>query len=390
MHRSYRIFVTHASNYLTDHAAHGDGLLAFEFVRRLAERGHEIHVATAGSSIERPLPPNLHLHDAGPWSPFSTVNPLENALRIRSVLDRLSRPLRFDVLHQLNPVEAARSSLVCGRNIPLVLGPFLPSFPEQTAAGTSRSTALGMLGRSLLPPLINRLDRRQQSCAAALLLSSRAAVSALYEPLAVRGRTHILPYGVDVAHFRPESVPDRSRPPTILYLANLVPRKGILTLLDAFEIVHQALPSVRLRIGGSGPAENAMHHRLATMRCRSAVEVLGAVPRDRVAHEMRRCDIYCLPARWESFGVSLVEAMACGKPIVTTCEGGPVFVVPDSGGIHLPPGDSRAVANALIRLLGDPAARKSMGMHNRMVAEQDYDWNLIIDRLEGIYDEVIS
>src|SRR5258708_18474431 len=60
--RSFNIFVLHPSHFLTDHRPHGDGLLAFQFLTRLAKRGHQVHVAVSMQSIQSELPANLHLY----------------------------------------------------------------------------------------------------------------------------------------------------------------------------------------------------------------------------------------------------------------------------------------------------------------------------------------
>jgi glycosyltransferase involved in cell wall biosynthesis len=114
------------------------------------------------------------------------------------------------------------------------------------------------------------------------------------------------------------------------------------------------------------------------------------VARDQVPSLMRDCAVYCLPSFGEPFGMSALEAMACARPVVATDAGGLAHLVSDEGGRKVPPGDPGALASALAEVLGDPALRRSMGEHNRRVAERRYAWPRVIERLEAAYAEAIG
>jgi glycosyltransferase involved in cell wall biosynthesis len=104
---------------------------------------------------------------------------------------------------------------------------------------------------------------------------------------------------------------------------------------------------------------------------------------------MQDCSLYCLPSLGEPFGISALEAMACGKALVVTDAGGLTDLVRPSGGLKVPPANTEALANALLQLLTDRARCTSMGRYNRALALKEYSWDAAIDRLLRLYQELL-
>jgi glycosyltransferase involved in cell wall biosynthesis len=100
--------------------------------------------------------------------------------------------------------------------------------------------------------------------------------------------------------------------------------------------------------------------------------------------------VACVPSYGEPFGLAALEAMASGLPVVGTAAGGLAHVLPDDGGVKVPPGDAELLAEALAALLTDPARREAMGTANRRLVERDYAWDSVIDRLERIYARTLA
>lgn len=383
------IFVSHPSEFLTDHRPHGDGLLAWEFIRRLAERGHQLHVAVPAMDLRADPPPNVTLYPMVPRGPWSTLQPLEYMVRVRAAFRRVRHQHTIHLVHQLNPVNDALSCLIARDEIPLVLGPYVAAWPRDGEPLRVRSSLLGRVGLRAAGPLIAHYDREQERLARALLLSTPAALGVVHDPDAVRDRTHLLPYGVDTECFFPDDPPSGAES-TVLFLANLHRRKGIFTLLDAWDRVAAAVPAARLRVVGSGSESEAVRERVAGRGQGSRVELRPGVARAQVAAEMRACTVYCLPSFGEPFGATALEAMSCGQPVVATNAGGLAYLIDKRGGRKVPVDDPAALAAVLIEILTTPGLAAAMGKHNRRRAEEEFAWDRVIGRLEGIYAGVLT
>jgi L-malate glycosyltransferase len=390
-HQKFSIFVSHPSDFLTNCQPHGDGLIAFNFINQLAQRGHTLHVAAPATAIEGELPSNIKIYPVKTWTSFSTLNPLEYIIKVRQIFDRIQQNYPIDIIHQLNPVNPGLSFSLLGTGLPLVLGPFWVSWNINIEPPKFKTSLLGSISSYLTQPLIKICSHQQQKKASALLVSTPAALPELYDSKSSKNKIHTITPGIDTTIFSP--VVNEKNPQTdlrnILFLSHVEPRKGIFTLLDAFEIVNKYLDSCQLIIGGAGTALEEVKQRVSTMSCRSQISLLGKVEREQVPQLMRQCTVFCLPSYGEPFGMSALEAMACGKPVVATDAGGLAYLVSEQGGRKVPPRDTQALAHALSEILSSSELALKMGQYNRKLVEEIYSWECIIDKIESIYYNLV-
>jgi L-malate glycosyltransferase len=251
--RRLRIFISDPSPFLTNHRPYGDGLMAWEFMSRLAARGHTVHVAAPLADISGRLPANLMIKEYRPTARFDILRTFRMMLKIKSIFVSVGGADKIDLIHQLNPVCDGLSVFVRNAGVPLVLGLFVPAWPETSAMNTRRISVGKRLLRAWALQLIDRADLAQEKSARLLVLSTVAAKSAVHRFTGVDEKIRILPYGIDIGQFTPHLSDAKTKGfPTILFLANLLRHKGIFTLLDAFDLVAQRIPDCRLEIGGSG------------------------------------------------------------------------------------------------------------------------------------------
>lgn len=388
------IFIAHASDMLTDHRPHGDGLVAFGFIKSLAARGHTLHVAVQKADIREPLPANVHLypiltkHAKGPRQRF------EYMIGIRRLLRNIRRDHPIDLIHQLNPVFTGLSLALLGARLPLALGPYVGSWPPESKQIPTPPTLM----RTLAAFAKTTVARLQQSVADLLLVTTPHAISRL--PAAERLASHIqvLPHGIDTLVFAPAppalTPPLNESPPashlTILFYAHVWYGKGPDTLLDAFDRIADSVPGVRLIVAGDGGDRIDLQKRALSLRHAEQVTFLGAWSRDRAVELFHQAAVYCLPSRGEPFGMTALEAMSCGVPVVATNAGGLGYLVQPGGGRTIPPGDSASLAAAVIEILRDPALRISMSRFNRDVVEHTYAWECLGEQLEAYYKEMLK
>jgi glycosyltransferase involved in cell wall biosynthesis len=393
MRESLNIFVPHCSDLLTDHLPHGDGLIAHGFITNLARRGHHLHVAAQRVDVREPLHRNITVHQIPLARVGRIPSRIEYMFRLRSLFSRLKKDHRFDLIHQLNPVYTGVSLSLAGSGLPLVLGTYVARWPDDPDSIASRGKWIGgalALGRSLI-------SQAQQRNADAILLTTPAACNRLPRPNAVRDRVHMLPHGLDTELFCPETGWDSDarvlagqENPSILFFANVVARKGILTLVDAFSTVAREIPNSLLRIAGDGPALAEVKRRVAGLSCAGRIEFLGRQERALAPRLYRDCSVYCLPSHGEPYATTVLEAMSCGKPVVVTNAGGLPYMVHERGGKRVPVGDSVSLANALIELLRDPSQRLAMGRYNRELVATTMTWEHVAQQLEEIYRQTLQ
>ena len=201
----------------------------------------------------------------------------------------------------------------------------------------------------------------------------------------------IVPNGVDTSLFTPHARRPPEIPadgvPTVLFVGRFDPRNRLPLLLRAFRRVQGARRRARLVVVGDGPLRG--HYR------RLAADVPGVVFAGRVRNEQRpgfyaHSDVYACPAVQGSFGITLLEAMAAGTPVV--CSDIPGFreVVRDGReGLFHAADDEGAVADALVALLDDPAQRRRMAAAGRERAAA-YDWTHVTASIVDVYRSVLA
>ena len=203
-------------------------------------------------------------------------------------------------------------------------------------------------------------------------------------------RTTVIPNGIDgavVARLAEAPAPelaDRAgvATPILCAIARLAPEKQLGLLLDAFRQVRATRPA-ELIILGDGPERTPLETQIAAWGLTESVRLLGH--RDNIYPYLRGADLFIHTCRFEGFGYAVLEALACGTAVIATdCPYGPREILGDSEyGILVPPDDPAALAEAMHRLLADPAQRQAQAIHGRQRAEQ-----LSIDRMVRAYETV--
>ncbi len=198
-------------------------------------------------------------------------------------------------------------------------------------------------------------------------------------------------YGVDTNRFAPPA----SKCPTKTFLAvgRFVDKKAPHLTLLAFKHVCDIHPDARLVMGGEGELLEVTRNMASALGIRSKVEFLGVLSRSEVVRRMQQADIFvqhslvpkCGPYAGDSEGtpVAILEAMACGMPIVGTNHGGiPDAVEHEQQGLLIEEGDVPGMANAMCRLLDNPVESKGMGLSGRAKIERLHTLEQYIHSLE--------
>ena len=295
--------------------------------------------------------------------------------RLTAKLEALFRKERFDIVHVhggLSPmlgVVAPRAAWRAG--IPVV-ATFHTWFPD----------SLGY--RLLRAPFQQMLDRH-----AATIAVSSAARDAMARYFTAPWE--IIPNGVDTTFFRPglgqrNGGRNGGRGPHLLWLGRIEPRNDLGTVLAAMPRILERHPGAHLTVVGDGPWRSRMERVARRVGLAECVRFAGYANGDRPAY-YRGADVYVCPTTRASFGVTLLEAMACGTPLVVTDL--PAFrdVAAQSQAVFAPPGDPAAWGDAVSSLIDDGARRAAMTQEGRKVAER-HAWPLVAQRVVAVYRRV--
>lgn len=210
------------------------------------------------------------------------------------------------------------------------------------------------------------------------------------EPLMPHTPMPVVPNSVVVDEFELSTL--EHSPITLLFVGELLERKGVLVLLDALDdLSARDLPEWQIKIVGDNqmgldPEKDRVVTEVRSRGYSSAMT--GPVTREEVYRQMARSDVFVFPTFVEGLPFSLIEAMAAGLPIVAsdipTIEG---MITDDIHGKLVPVRDAHALADAVAELISDVATRRRMGSAGRAKAVETYDRKVFIERIAALYRE---
>ena len=199
-------------------------------------------------------------------------------------------------------------------------------------------------------------------------------------------KTVVLHNAVDTDLFCSDSSGQAGGAFTILGVGNLVPIKGFSVLIQAFANIYQQLGrQARLVLVGKGSLHDVLVKQAADLGISSAIELVGAVNHETLVAFYQKADVFCLPSFSEGFPCVVIEAMACGKPVVASNVGGVGEVVDDQSGILVTPGDVEALSNAILHAKN--RNWDAEGIRSKIVA--GYTWPLWTSSVLDLIDSVI-
>ena len=282
-----------------------------------------------------------------------------SVFRIRRALQRE----RFDVVHLHEPMTPTP----CVATLALCTAPMVGTFHANGDLGWM------YFAKPVWGYLADRLDHR-------IAVSERARESA---DRWLPGDYEIVPNGVLI----PPHAEPAGRENRIVFAGRHEGRKGLQVLLEAWPEIRRRTGAT-LRICGADP----LRVRLLMTRMRvpdDGVDVLGFLPQDEFTNELLAAKALVAPSLGgESFGIVLVRAMACATPVVASDIGGYRDVMTPETAAAFPPGDTKALADAVESLLADESRREAMGAAGRRLAQERYAWESIAQRLVGIYERL--
>jgi glycosyltransferase involved in cell wall biosynthesis len=201
-------------------------------------------------------------------------------------------------------------------------------------------------------------------------------------------KVHVRYIGIDLQRFQPGGAPVGTRAPRILYVGRMVEKKGGQHLIDAFAAVRKRLPQAELVMVGDGPLMDSFRQRAEQLGV--PVQWKGRQPSDAVRREFEQASVFCLPSITaengdaEGLPIVVMEAQACGVPVVTSARGGATEgIVDGETGLAVREGDVPGLTAALLQVLSQPALAQRMAEAAVPFARSRFD----IDRCTALLEE---
>ena len=352
----------------------------------MVRRGHLVHVLCADSGRLEEIRALGVTVDAIPMSRSGT-RPLEE-LRSIVQIGRSLRQFRPDLVHAVTikpNLYATLATRALTRRVPVVCAVTGFGFVFNAPSAGAR------LAR--LIPMLLRLTLR--SSRVHVQVENPEAVKRVIElRLAPRSRTHLIDgAGVDTERFKPVDLSSRRMDVVAVLLpARMLRDKGVIEFIEAARLLSET-PGIRFILAGridvGGNPTAISRPELEELLRGSGARWLGEV--DDMAALMREVDMVALPSYHEGLPKALLEAAACGLPLVATdIPGCRPIVHEDENGLLVPVQDATALAAAIERLASDPERRANYGARSRQMALNRFDRRIILERFAELHDEVLQ
>lgn len=364
--------------------------LLMPLIRYMSSDGFDIHIACSnGQYVSEILAEGYNVHTMEVKRGISPLSNLKSLWR----LYRLMKKERFDIVHVHTPVAAALGRIAAwAARVPVII-----------------YTAHGFYFHERMASWLRRLMIWIEWCLChfcdlVLTQSNEDAQTAINEHICSNEKVIWIGNGVNTNQFGKNTAYEDIRSnlglssddKVIGYVGRIVNEKGVVELITAMKYVIEAVPEAKLvMVGDTLDSDRDKNIKVAIRNLLSennlSSHVIFTGFREDIPAVMNMIDLFVLPSYREGMPRSVLEAMASGKPVVATnIRGSREEVVPDVTGLLVPPGDVKALAGAIIKILENPMRIQQMGAAGEQRARISFDENMVLVRQKKAYDKMIQ
>jgi L-malate glycosyltransferase len=360
----------------------GSGAVAAELGKVLARRGHEVHFVSYRLPFRLGgFQENIRFHEVDVTA-YSLFEHAPHDLALAAKMAEVARDHRLDLFH----VHYAIPHAIAGFLAQQMLGESAPRLVT-----TLHGTDITLVGQDRSFFEITRFGIERSDGVTAVSEFLRRMT---LDEFAVHNTIDVVPNFVDLAkHCAGPTTPDRSAfaDPSeriLLHMSNFRPVKRVVDIVRVFERVRREMPAVLLMVG-DGPERASAQALARRLGVADKVRFLGR--QDNIEEMTAIADLYLLPSELESFGLSALEAMACGVPVIGSDAGGlPEVVTHGETGYLLPVGDIEGMAGRALELLRDKALHQRMAQAARRRVALFFDAEQVVTQYERVYERVLA
>ncbi|MBI1374124.1 MAG: N-acetyl-alpha-D-glucosaminyl L-malate synthase BshA [Phycisphaera sp.] len=355
----------------------GSGVVATELAMGLAERGHEVHLVSMEKPFRLPDSSSVVYHSV-PVTDYPLFKHPPHDLSLANKLAEVTVQHDIDVIHAHYAVPHAVSAILASK----------AAAPNHVKVVTTlHGTDITLVGSHRD---FYRVCRWAMLECDGLTAVSQWLTDETVKAFALDTPPAIIPNFVDRARFTDVgrvALPD-SGEVQIMHASNFRPVKRVFDVIRVFHRIQEQRPA-RLIMVGDGPMRGMTEELVAELGIVDRVNFVG--PQKNIEDLYRRSHLFILPSDYESFGLSALEAMACGTPVVASRAGGLVEVIDHGVTGHLcPVGHIDRFADCALAILANPEAWSAMSAAASRVAMERFCKDKILAQYEAFYDQVVA
>ncbi|MDF1538809.1 MAG: glycosyltransferase family 4 protein [Candidatus Thorarchaeota archaeon] len=353
------------------HAADGLCIRANDVLKGLLDGGHEVHAFTQSKKVDGLPSKRVHRFSAVQLNPHFSIDSISSVRMIA----RESRRHKIDVLHvQMNSGSTEFVLPFFKKSLP----PLALTYHLAYAQGSSMYTTIfGIAWKA--------------SLYAARKYDEVILVDPSQKPHFVGNgipeeKISVIKNGIETDVFIPPKKAKDDGIVDFVFVGRLSYDKGAHLLLKAFGEYHRINPQSRLTLIGDGMVKPQINGTVDD----DSIRWIGTIPHEKIPEVLGKMDVFVIPQNIGGLGLSVMEAMSCELPVITTAIGETIRLLTDEEGVLVKPDSMKAVLEGM-KFLGDsPDLRKSMGRKCREKIVKSYSWKTQIESLEKSYERAIA
>jgi len=204
----------------------------------------------------------------------------------------------------------------------------------------------------------------------------------------------VTPFGVDCEKFKPLQKLKNENEFIVGTVKTLESTCGVEILIKAFVLLkknYKGTKHLKLLISGDGSLKNYLMHLPKSLGVDNETEFLGNIPHPHIPEILNKFSVYVSVSESEGFGVAVIEASACGIPVIVSDVGALLEVVKNNEtGFIVPVKDPQVTSDAIMKLIDNEELRVKMGLAGRDFVLQNYEWNENVTKMENLYGKIIK
>lgn len=354
-------------------------LATYHLANELVKINNEVHIITPYPDTANSKTSNItvHRHPINSYPDEPMVRSFIDGLRFFRKTVKTIKEVQPDIIHAQNITNSIPAYIAWKKyHIPYVIcihgnlelmGPFLPKILKRFWAK--------------LPHI--------KSAAKIIVLTQEMRLRTEHE----LGRAaEVIPNGVNLNLFYPSSEKkNNTQNQSIITVSRIDDKKGLEYAIQSMSQIRTKYPHAKLKIVGDGEYRKYLEELTMNSGLSESIEFLGLIPNTEIPTHLRNADLFLLPSLFEGLPLTLLEAMACGLPVIST----PVSIAPEiiknwNNGIIVPFKSPDAIADAVITLLSNTKLRETYAENSATAAKETASWESIYEKYQTLYQSIIN